>query len=87
MAYYCSKCKRNHRSGKIYEKHKHLQIKQEKEEIPFDNVIEYNPNDLRNIAKLQISRYLTKIKNNPECRKMYTQAINQVILYEREQNL
>jgi len=84
--YFCTHCKRNHRSGKIYQKH--LEFKElEENNIPCNKVIDCIWEDLPGIAKRQIRHYIRKMtwdsKNNfSKKRKMYIGEINRVILEE-----
>lgn len=85
--YYCSKCKRKHRSsGSFYKKH--LKYKETKiEKIPSDKVISYDFENLPEIAQRQIKQYARKMLLDKKCnygkkKEMYIQQINKVILRE-----
>ena len=59
--YFCNKCKRRHRSGKIYEAHREFE-KKEEDEIPSNKIIKCDISTLKNIAQRQILVYLRKMK-------------------------
>ena len=84
--YFCTECKRNHRSGKIYKDHLKFR-KVEEEYISCQKVIDCIWEDLPKIAQNQIMRYIDKILwdkkfNYSKKRKLYIREINRVILEE-----
>ena len=84
MAYFCTQCKRNHHSGKIYKEHKHLQ-KSKPNGIPCDKVLPCNLNLLPQIAQRQINTNLEKIlldskQTYGKWEKVYIKQINKIIL-------
>lgn len=89
--YYCSQCKQNHRSGKIYKDH--LKFKKvEENHIPCRKVLLCIWEDLPKIAQRQILRYISKMvwdkkSNYSKRRKLYIREINKVILEERNDML
>lgn len=79
--YYCSECKKRHKSGKIYKDH--LQFKNhETKKYPSDKIQEVDF-QLRSIARRQIGHYLEMIEYQPNWRGIYISKINQLIDYER----
>jgi len=86
--YFCTDCKKNHRSGKIYDEH--LQYKEEEKEIiPSKKLL--HAYSLSEIAKRQIMHYIDKMIwdekfNHSKKREMYITEINRVILHEDNNN-
>ncbi|MFX1444820.1 MAG: hypothetical protein ACFFHV_15515 [Promethearchaeota archaeon] len=90
--YYCTKCKRNHYRGKIYENHlNYREIKnkklnpnhKKKKSIPSDRFIEFDINELRPIARRQIRTLVMKMNHTKNFR-LYTKEINKIILHEKD---
>jgi hypothetical protein len=91
--YYCSECERYHYRGKIYKDH--LEYKVEKKgrktqsllrkrnSIPSENILDFDADKLRPIARRQIKRFLKKMKKTNKIR-FYTREINRVIIYEQK---
>jgi len=81
--YYCTKCKRKHKTGKIYNDHLEFQ-EQEETEIPSNNILLNREGimSLRPIAQRQIARLLKRLKLTNR-RSLYIREINKVIMYER----
>ncbi len=80
--YYCSKCNKYHYRGKIYENHLQYEEKKiKKKKIPKDKILDFNMDQLRPIARRQISRLFDKMKTTKH-NKFYIREINRIILYE-----
>ena len=82
--YYCVKCKRNHKSGKIYEEHKKY-VEKEEVEIPTDKILLSwdQIRSLRSIAQRQIARLWKRAKLTKRF-SLYIREINRVIIYEQK---
>ncbi|MFX1256360.1 MAG: hypothetical protein ACFFAN_00730 [Promethearchaeota archaeon] len=90
--YFCSKCKRKHYRGKIYENHlkyrkKNNKVinpnKKKKNFIPSNEIIEFDFNELRPIAWRQIRRLVMKMHQTKNF-KLYTKEINKILLHEKK---
>lgn len=90
--YFCLKCKRNHYRGKIYEDHLKYSKKINKNNnpnhnkessIPSNEIVEFDFNKLRPIARRQIRRLVIKMHQTKEFR-FYRKQINKLLLYEKK---
>lgn len=90
--YFCSKCKRTHYRGKIYKNHLKYKVEKNKKSnpnqekkisIPSNEIIEFDFNELRPIARHQIQRLVLKMHKTKRFR-LYTKEINKIILHEKE---
>lgn len=83
--YYCSKCNKKHKTGKIYQAH--LQFELKEDNIPYDKVVLHSDDDFkperRELIKRQINRLHHKYRLNPSWRDVYVREINKVIMTER----
>lgn len=82
--YYCTICQKHHFRGKIYEDH--LPYKKKKLKIKKVNtkqLIEFNEEDLRPIARRQLRRLLKKL-NKLDNKDYYIGEINRLIMYENQ---
>ena len=80
--YYCTECKKNHKSGKIYRDH--MKYKFVEKPVYDCEVIQQVDFLLRLIARRQIARYKKKIKTTPFKRSWYVEKINELIEYEKK---
>ena len=85
--YYCTKCKRYHHRGKIYQKHlKYKKHEQKKSKVQISRDInpeDVNFEDLRPIAKRQILSLLKRMTRT-EHPEYYKNRIMRVIVYENK---
>ena len=87
--YFCSKCKRTHFRGKIFEEHlkyrktRNNPKQKKKSSIPSEKIIEFEFDELRLIARRQIQRLVMKMHKTKNFR-LYTKEINKIILYEKD---
>lgn len=79
-AYYCTKCKKSHLSGKIYEEHKEF-YENPDDLIPSHTILKADLTKLRKVAKNQLMKLYEKMKNShrPE---VYRKEINKLLIYE-----
>ncbi len=87
--YFCSKCKKNHFRGKIFEEHLKYRKKnnnannKKKNSIPSDKIIEFDFEELRPIARRQIRKLVMKMHYTKKF-GLYTKEINKIILHEKD---
>ena len=79
--YWCSKCKRWHNKGDVYEEHKE-NYRRADDVIPDDRILKANIKKLRKVAKNQIGRLLKKLEMNPSRKSIYKREINKLLIYE-----
>ncbi len=81
--YYCIKCDRYHRRGKIYKNHLvYRKGTQKSESVPSDEIIKVNYKKLRPIAKNQLLILFKKLRRSNR-KSVYREQINKLIRYER----
>ena len=90
--YFCLKCKRTHFRGKIYEDHLEYREKKSKKNnpnhktknpIPSNEIIEFDFDELRPIARRQIQRCILKMHQTKHF-GLYIKEINRIILHEKQ---
>jgi len=79
--YYCSKCKRLHKNGEIFETHKKFYLDMQ-DAIPDDDILEYDKSKLKEFSKRQIKNLTDRMKRNPDRNKSYIKEINKLLIYE-----
>lgn len=82
--YYCTKCKRYHYRGKIYDEHKLYREKRKKFVSYLRNgIIKVNFEKLRPIAQRQVLILIKKMKETSN-KEMYIEQLNRVIQHENK---
>ena len=79
--YFCTKCKRTHRNGAIFESHIDWMGKKD-DLIPFDRIIKADISKLRAMATRQLNSLMRRLKWNPKKSDVYRHEINKLFIYE-----